>query len=572
MTTHKTSSGVGLGQSNKAEDVAFIQMALKVIPKGKFNKPKGAYWPNRIDGKHSYKINAAISRFKDEHFSEKELKERSLLSESIEAIPSANSKAYKRLVSVLPAKYKGVGYRFGTLPTRIFVYQFKQGNSNARVAFTEQQLAIADADGTKLIQHLKTMIKGFHIIPTIEKSIVGNQGNYQFVIGLKGGQLIDESSGEIRPVTTPSLKKTILSYMQGKLNNPIFPPGSIWEAIGADRLIIQSKKKYQLIASPKTRTWFKLKLGQHKIPFQAAAVQKALDAFDYQRLTGGLTPEKEKFLIEFLGADWPKIQEAYGLRKTKGKEFGQKLRAAVKKRDRVCKQLINAENELRANLKMSPINTLGEFAQDFTALMINRISGPGGKAVSKALGPQAVHTIFTAAGKKVNIAGELVEFAVGFAATGTAVYVDLPQDKVDRILMYLGYAALAVALVGLVLLTGGAGAAAFGAVLLSSSVVTDRALKLAESFKTAYNLAHNVLSNAEFARERLYLENRIEPLTNELKNAMVDIRALSNALGSDPSFDVVDMIENKTELKTAQAAALEAFETGGKNLVCGADT
>lgn len=293
MTSHKISSGVGDAQTNNAEDVAFIQMALKVISKGPYeSKGSTNYWAGLIDGKSSYNLRNAIGIFKEAYFSEKELASSSLLREPIGAIPKATSKAYVRLLKALPQKYRNVGYRFGVTRKGIVVFQIASGGIAGKVDYAVADLALPNLEAAKLIRHLTFLFEAFQVVPTIEDIDVGQNGDFHVRIGLSGGRIINNQTAAVKDATSLQERKNIISYFAGSLGKPAFPQARLWQPFGIEKLIFKSKKKYKILKlTAGAKTWIRWHLGAHKTQYQAKVVEKALDIYDRYRIGGALTPE-----------------------------------------------------------------------------------------------------------------------------------------------------------------------------------------------------------------------------------------------------------------------------------------
>jgi hypothetical protein len=550
MTAFKIQTGVGGGQKNRAEDVAFIQMALKVIPKGKFKRTSlSSYWPGRIDGKYSFKIRDAIAIFKDQYFTEEELNEPNLLKEPLGGFSSANSKAYKRLISALPSKYKNVNYRFGKIADRTVVLQVGSGSSG-KINFTPAELALPNADAERLIKHLNLIASAYKIVPTIEQITAGYNGHLYVHVGLNGGKIIDAETARIIEFSAQK-RSDILAFLRMTFDNPIFPKtGRYWELISAEKVIFKTTLGFDFLRASKVeKTWARYQLGAHETRMQADVVEKVLAAYERFRIGAELKPATEKMMIELLGDDWKKIKEKVALKEARAHSLCRKLKKATAARDFARASLLLAENNFRASLGIKKRNVLGELVEDAEEYFIGRILKVGGtKALRVATKGRLKGGPIIVGGKVTNtvnltedLAGDAVASALGGEVTDIIPTPPAePNDKTDNLLSTLSYIALAIVVVGLVIATGGlalGGAAALSTLAVGGEIITvgllaGRLVDAANLAKVGLDALESQLFNMGLERELFLLNQEIRPARIRFDNTNQNLTEIMALLGA----------------------------------------
>lgn len=501
MPNFDISGGVGRNQLNSPLDVAYIQMALKFAPAGKHGTgPYGNYWPNKIDGKYTYKLKDAISRFKDNHFSEKELSNWDLLREGLSSIPSARSQSYLRLKSLLPSSHRNKSFIGLRLNNKFLMLQAPIGTINP-IMESARSIALPDADAVVLLEHFRFIIQSYKIVPAIHSILVDHDGRFMVNVDLNHGVIVDSSTGKLTPITGQS-RKDVLNYMAKRINTPLFGGRRRWEASGREKLLLRTVTRYpNLKLSSGAKTWIRWQLGAHKNQVHTEVVERALDLYEFHRIGGSLNEEESSFLIELFGEDWPKIREKQAIKERLAGTYKRNLARLISERDNYVDSLLRRENRLRALLKLPKADAWGNLLQDIVA---SGIGGLGNQAIFKQLRKRSSNSD----SRQIEAISDGITKPVEVAVSGDDVW--------DGIIFGVGVVGIILVVVG----TAGTAAIAMGAGSAALATVSATSLAVGNSLVRGSETADALKVVVDFYRRY----NADEKLANEIADLAVSIQ------------------------------------------------
>lgn len=535
-------------------DVAFIQLALKLVPQGAYSTSAfSGYWPYIIDGVNSIRLLNAISHFKSEYFSEQELSASSLLQEGLSCIPSASSVSFKKLVGALPREYANADIAIEVFGSRLMMFKVNQ-NAKGPIKYTVDDLALPNDDAAALIKNFDFIVQGYGVLPRIRKITLDHEGKFRVNVGFDGGQVIDRNTGKF--VTAAGQHKAdIISYMAMRLNQPHMKGSHHWSAIGKQNLILRTKKQYsKLKAGNGLQAWNAWYLGLNKTAMQADVVKQVLDAYEFHRIGGVLDPEIMKFMRQTLGDDWDKIDEVLKLKEGKATQIREALEAALYNRDTYFRLLLAAENDLRRQLNIKEVDVLGNLAADITEYVLSKVvegkiakSGDGSKR-SNELAGEVVDLLDAQAGRSKSIVEKVTR-------------TESPEEleifpQIEKVLdsPVLDTVLLGLTVVGVVLVVVGSGGVAGGALAFLAFV--GRSIKVTVDVADVSIIALNILLG-ELKNEKLKelvkrTQEKIIALTPLLAEALRDVQNAISAIQAEDILSLPDFKFTKEEIEKAR--------------------
>lgn len=528
----KIMHSVGYGGRNNPIDVAVVQFALKIVPIGPRKSANiRTYWPSLIDGKHTYKLDYAISNFKHDYFSEKELGEPALLSESIEAFSGPNSKALKRLFEKLPPSYRRAQYVYEQFSSYVFIFQITS-ESPGNIAHTEQDLAMPNKDARALLKHLRLIRQGYKILATIDDVTISQNGEFIVRIGLGSGRMIDRTTGKVSDVQSSKARLEMKDFIVSTINRPIYPAAARWKVLQANNeILLKTKKQYSVLKlSAGTKTWIRWQLGNHQTKFQKAAVERALDAYDKHRIGGTLTPATERFMIEVFGDDWKSIEASLSNRQRIASDYKRRLKTLLSDSDKIKKTLLQKENELRRLLGIEPNNLLGMLLEE----ILDRRLKKRRKARRKTTP------------KDDEVTDETFNL---MAETGQILVSGFGGDKPDALDLLL-YGVSIVALVALAAGTLGVGVAGFAMVAAAGRAVST-AVEVASYAKFGYDLIGAYLENEELEDDIAAIKIDLINYSTQLDAVALQLKTLIHAIRAEDFLSLPDFCFTNEQLSEA---------------------
>ncbi len=572
MPVHKISAGIGHNRKNKPEDVAFVQLALKVIPIGPYNNFAGKrYFTGKIDGKFSVALRRAIGAFKDTSFSEKDWKDPTLLSEPLDTISSAYSKSYKKLVNRMPSEYWGGKYRFGVSNQTVIIFNVPQ-SSKAKAKYSLEDLALPKREAEGLLKILNAIIGYFNIIPIIKKITIGHRGFFRVNISLQGGKVANANTGKLVRPSQYALTD-IQAYIQSLYGTPILPNKDIWRLVSEKQILLKSKKSYSFAVLDRgDRTFIRYQLGAVKnFGYEEDVIATSLDIYERARIGGELTSDMLTFMKEIYGKEWQKFKYNESIRKKKASALKGHFTKILNDVKQVRDSLLFVENKFRKLQDIDVKDTVGSLVEDVSAIF-------GGKLVSKKIsrgltkagrkqGADEGAIINRGNNKKETSLDVISESIGGTIGVGVQVVIDPPSDTFDNILLHAGIAALVVGLVAATILTGGAATAVVAGGLLEYAAVasvvattTSNLVFWGEVAKTGYNLLSNILFNQGLEEELALLESEIIPAQRKLANKLAILGDAFKTAQTEGYFLLADFGFSKEEISKNLISLKAALE------------
>jgi len=497
---------VGVGGSNKPQDVAFIQFALKTIAGTKGIKQ---FYTGSINGKYSNDLSNSISEFMEPN----------------KRMPGFNGDLdkpifyhAKGILKLIPAKYQKYNFHILLNGQSIFLSNKTAGTSKS--PYDHKVLHMMNKEAKELVAFITHLANYYNVVATIKATDVSANGTIYIKFMFSGGKLVDSTSANIKEASGGSIKTFIKVVSKLISRDQLL----LWDFVSKDEFLLRTMNKipYAEIEGLKS---FKAQLlgwkGSLKFP-DDSVLSRCLEIYSIVRISDKKDDGKIKELSQCFGTSWATTVRQEEVHKANCVTYFETLKELKRQQVELMKEL--------ADLKQKhPVLFYAENQNELKPT--DEILIDAGKEGVGAVGGKAAGTVVK---KSSKIIGEAVEFSI-------ESLVDIFVDDVDA----LDWTIMAIGAVGIIILAvGGGGIIATGAAIAGGA----KAL-----FDVSESLYADISTNMSKEEENEII-SKILTIKNTLMNVNDGVQKIVAVMNADNCFVAIeDYGFSEAEIEQANA-------------------